>query len=144
MTVQDLIKQKGNTVYCAGLRTTVSQAATLFLEKSVGSLVVCDQDRATGIFTKNDVLRRYLANPSGFASATIGDEPSRELFSTTLDANLGEVLEEMVRRGIRHVPVLDLSGKAVGIITPIDILLFKKDTLVHENQQLMNYIQGSY
>jgi len=143
MKVQELIDKKGTTVHAIQVTTTVGEAARVLLEKEVGSLLVCEGDKVSGIFTKNDLLRRYLASPSDFASKPLQNRPTRPLFSTTLDADLSDVFNVMVERGIRHVPVLD-GGKAVGMVTPIDILLYLKEAVQHDNQQLIRYIQGSY
>ncbi len=143
MKVQELIEKKGTTVHAIQATTTVGDAARILLEKEVGSLLVCEGDKVSGIFTKNDLLRRYLESPSDFASKPLQDRQARPLFSTTLDTDLSEVFDVMVDRGIRHVPVFD-GGKAVGIVTPIDILLYLKEAVKHDNEHLIRYIQGSY
>jgi CBS domain-containing protein len=142
MKVHELIKKKGSTVYQVQAATTVAEAAKILLEKDIGSLLICDGDRVAGIFTKNDFVRRYLENPSGFSEKTVANSQGRPLFFTTLQADLGELFTEMVQRGIRHVPVLD-GGKPVGMITPTDILLHLKEAIRYENQQLVKYIQGA-
>lgn len=143
MKVSELIQKKRATIHTAPATATVAEAARILLETEVSSLLVLEGDTASGIFTKNDLLRRYLESPTGFDRKELRDVQSKPLFSTELDANLNDVFAEMVDRGIHHAPVFD-GGKAVGMITPIDILLYLKEAVRHENEHLIRYIQGSY
>jgi CBS domain-containing protein len=59
------------------------------------------------------------------------------------DAELESVFGEMIRRGLHHVPVVD-GDKAVGMLTPIDVLVHQKSEISFENQELMRYVSGSY
>ena len=65
------------------------------------------------------------------------------LYTTTPDADLDDVMEAMVKRGFRHVPVLD-GGRAVGMVTSQDILAHQNEILQVEREELVRYIQGSY
>jgi CBS domain-containing protein len=141
MKVRDLIQEKGGAVHTVEPSATVAEAARILLDRDIGSLLITEDGRATGIFTKNDLLRRYLEDPAGFGSASVVNPAARELYSTTLDASLGEVFGEMIRRGIRHVPVLD-GGRPAGMITPIDVLVHLKEAVHYENEQLRKYIYG--
>jgi CBS domain-containing protein len=143
MKVSDLIRQKGGAVHHVPPQTKVAEAAQILLEKDIGSVLITEEGRATGIFTKNDLLRRYLEDPARCGEESVASRTGRELYSTAPDANLREVFGEMVRRGIRHVPVLD-GGKPVGMITPIDVLMYLREAVDHENQQLRQYIYGGY
>jgi len=142
MKVQELVQQKNTIVHSVQETATVSDAASLFLAKNISSVLVCKGDEVVGIFTKNDFLRRYLESPSDFAKQPVHNPNARPLFSTTPNADLGAVLSAMIERGLHHVPVLD-GGKAVGMVTPIDILLHMKEVLHFENEQLIQYIRSS-
>jgi CBS domain-containing protein len=143
MKVDELIKKRGGMVYRVQSDTTVADAAKILLEKDVGAVLVCDGERIVGIFTRNDIVRRYVENPAAFSGTSVASVPARPVFSAILDDDLGELFKEMVRRGIHHVPVID-GGRAVGMITPIDIVVHLKEAIQYENLQLINYIQGIY
>jgi signal-transduction protein with cAMP-binding, CBS, and nucleotidyltransferase domain len=49
----------------------------------------------------------------------------------------------MVKRGFRHVPVLE-GGRAVGMVTSEDILTHQNEILQVEREELVRYVQGSY
>lgn len=141
--VSDLIRHKGHQVHRIQTNTAVADTARAFLDCGVSSFLVCDGEDVVGIFTKNDLIRRSVADPDGFGQRPVAESMSTDLLTSTPEADLDDVFEEMVRRGVRHVPVLD--GKlAVGMITPIDVLLYQKHVIDFENQELMRYINGSY
>jgi signal-transduction protein with cAMP-binding, CBS, and nucleotidyltransferase domain len=52
-------------------------------------------------------------------------------------------MEVMVRRGFRHVPVLE-GERMVGMVTSQDILAHQNEILQIEREELRRYIQGSY
>jgi CBS domain-containing protein len=143
MKVRELIQTYENTVHQIGPGTTVAEAARTLLEENIGSVLIAEDGLAIDIFTKNDFLRRYLEDPGGFAGKAVGSRAERKLFSATPDADLADVFAQMIERGIRHMPVFE-DGKAVGMLTPIDVLLHLKEAVRFENKQLLQYIHGSY
>lgn len=143
MKVQELIQKKAAKVHSIQETATVAEAARMLLAMDVGSVLVCRGAEVIGIFTKNDLLRRYLESPGDFGKQPVRNPAARPLFTAAPDADLSDVFSAMVERGIRHVPVLE-GGKAVGMVTPIDILLYLKEAVRHENEHLIRYIQGSY
>jgi len=118
-------------------------AAHAFLDKDVSALVVFSGDDVVGVLTKNDLLRQYLKRSDEFASKTVGQCATTNFFSTTPDAKLDGLFEEMMRRGVRHVPVFE-GKRPIGMITSVDILVHQKSSVEFENEQLMRYIHGRH
>ena len=121
---------------------SVEDAVREFLAREVGSLVVYDGKKLAGIFTKNDLVRCVGDHPDGIRGIKVGDYIKRNVFTATVDANLDEVMEAMVEKGFRHVPVLE-GDEVVGMVTSIDILIHQKSHLGSERDELLRYIQGS-
>lgn len=139
--VSDLIRAKGRHVHTIDHAATVAAAGQEFLEKGIGSLLVVEGDRVAGIFTKNDLVRALMAgSPPG---DPVSKSMSTDLFVVEPDAALEDVFQEMLRRGLRHVPVM-AEHRLIGVITPIDVLVHQKDAAGFENSELMRYIQGTY
>ena len=119
------------------------KAAQAFLDKDVSALVVFSGDDVVGVFTKNDLLRQYLKRTDVFESTTVGECMTTDFFATTPDANLNGLFAEMLRRGVRHVPVFE-GTRPIGMITSLDILVHQKTSVEFENEQLMRYIHGRH
>jgi signal-transduction protein with cAMP-binding, CBS, and nucleotidyltransferase domain len=49
----------------------------------------------------------------------------------------------MVEREFRHVPVVD-GGRAIGMLSSLDILAHQNEMLQVDRAELVRYIQGSY
>ncbi len=139
--VSELIRAKGRHVHTIDHAATMAGAATTFLENEIGSLLVVEDGRVVGIFTKNDFIRAMMAGAS--SNRPVSEAMSTDLFSVVPGTELETVFQEMIRKGVRHVPVME-NGRAVGIITPIDILMHQRDIANIENSELMRYIQRTY
>ena|SRR5215467_1639218 len=141
--VSDVIRLKGHGVYGIGRDASMREAAQAFLDKDVDALVVFRGGDVVGVFTKNDLLRQYLKRTDEFDSKTVGQCATTSLFSTTRDAKLDSLFAEMVRRGVRQVPVFE-GTRPIGMITSLDILVHQKSSVEFENEQLMRYIHGRH
>jgi CBS domain-containing protein len=122
--------------------SSVEDAVREFLARDLSALVVYDGKRLVGIFTKNDLVRCVGDHPDGIRGIKVGDYMKTNLFTATVDANLDEVMEVMVEKGFRHVPVLE-GDEVVGMVTSSDILIHQKSHLGGERDELVRYIQGS-
>jgi CBS domain-containing protein len=95
---------------------TVREAVELMQRERVGCLVVCENEKLKGIFTERDLLRRVLAAGKSL------DIPVSECMTTSpavVDPReaVSSALRRMEEGGYRHLPVVEQTGKAVGILS---------------------------
>lgn len=100
--------------------TTIREAAAQMTTARAGCAVVQLTDGSLGILTDRD-LRTLLAGGLG------GDAPvqlamSAPAYTCTGDRSAGEVLLEMLDRGLRHLPVLSAAGRLLGVIEDLDLI----------------------
>lgn len=100
----------------AAPHSSVSEAARLMAGDGVSAVVVVDDERAIGIFTGRDVVRRVLAVGRDPHATRLADVMTAEPITIDPDKLFGHALLLMQERGFRHLPVLD-HGKLVGIIS---------------------------
>lgn len=112
----------GRPVVSGNKEMTVRAACCLMAEKKIGALLVVDKGRIAGIFTERDALNKILAG---------GLDPDKTVLSQVMvsdpqtiraDKPLGYALQFMVDGGFRHVPVVDESGTALGMVSARDAL----------------------
>lgn len=112
----------GRPVVSGNKEMTVRAACCLMAEKKIGALLVVDKGRIAGIFTERDALNKILAG---------GLDPDKTILSQVMvsdpqtiraDKPLGYALQFMVDGGFRHVPVVDESGAALGMVSARDAL----------------------
>lgn len=140
--IKDLKTRRGG-VHGIPQDAAVEEAVHRFLETDVSSLVVYEGDKLVGIFTKNDLVRCCARHPDGIRKVKVEQYMKRNPFTADIRDNLDDVIGAMIKRGFRHVPVLE-QGRAVGMVTPIDILEHQKGLLGGEKDELVRYIRGSY
>ena len=94
----------------------VLEAIALMQTHHVGCLLVCQGERLVGIFTERDLLRRVLG-PGKSLGAPVG------LFMTPDPVTVGPkepinvALKHMNEGGYRHLPVVDVAGRPVGVLS---------------------------
>lgn len=140
--IRDL-KTRSGGVQGISQDASVEEAVHRFLEADVSSLAVYDGEKLVGIFTKNDLVRCCARHPDGIRELKIGQHMKRNPYTADIHDDLDVVIEVMIERGFRHVPVME-EGRAIGIVTPIDILEHQRGLLRGQNEELVRYIRGSY
>ena len=99
---------------------TVKKACEIMVEFDIGSLVVVENGKVIGFFTKSDVIRRVVI--PGLPNTTpVREIMSRELISVDSNTPLREVLDLMAKKGIKHM-LIEEDGGIVGIFSLSDLL----------------------
>jgi CBS domain-containing protein len=84
------------------------------------SAVVVASGRPFGIVTDRDIRTRIVAAGRPL-SAPVSSVMTTPVFSVTPDKLGGEVLFEMLERGIRHAPVVTERGQLIGVVEDADL-----------------------
>jgi CBS domain-containing protein len=105
--------------------TPVTEAVKRLHESKVASaLVVDDSGNLVGLFTERDVLERvaesYDRNTTHPVSEVMTTEPSVVYESDPAATAIAAIAVE----GHRHVPVLDMNGKVLGLASPRRVFEF--------------------
>ena len=120
-SVRDAMSSEVN--YCTP-ETSIEYVARKMADGDVGSIPVVDNvDRMVpiGIITDRDIVVRVVAKGED-ASAMRADQcMSSDVFTVREDAPLNEAVLLMERQKIRRVPVVDRSGRLVGMLAQADV-----------------------
>jgi CBS domain-containing protein len=100
---------------------TVSEAAEIMRDKEVGSLVVLEDDRPTGIVTERDVVTKVAAENRASNKTTVRDIMTSPLVAVHPHQEVAEAAKVMAARRIRRLPVIK-EGRLVGMLTENDII----------------------
>ncbi|CAI6093378.1 unnamed protein product [Clonostachys chloroleuca] len=97
--------------------TTVSEAAQLMAAKREDCVLVTDEDdRIAGIFTAKDLAFRVVGSGSKASNVTIADIMTKNPLCARTDTSATDALDLMVRKGFRHLPVMDENQDISGIL----------------------------
>jgi CBS domain-containing protein len=115
MLVKEIMK-KAVTVSSSAI---VKEAAQTMVKDNIGSLIVIDKGKLTGIITERDILK-YFSN-SGSPGASISKIMSRNVKTIELNEEIEDAAAIMSQNKIKRLPVTQ-KGKLVGIITATDLV----------------------
>jgi CBS domain-containing protein len=107
-------------VYCAP-DDPVSRVAELMREHDIGSLPVIEAGRLVGIVTDRDVVVKVVAGDRSVEGATVRDAMTANPASCGEDEPLDRAISLMADRQVRRMPVVDGTGRLVGIIAQADV-----------------------
>jgi serine phosphatase RsbU (regulator of sigma subunit) len=112
--------------------TPVPEAAALMSRRNIGAVVVCRGSEVVGLLTERDLLRATAGGqcPAGAAVAQLMT-PSP--VTVPADATWAAAADLMVRRGVRHLPVVE-GGRLVGVLS-------MRDLMEHRNRYLESLVR---
>lgn len=123
-TIKEVMKKGVVTV---SSDTPVKKAAEIMSEKTVGCLIITENDRPVGIITERDMTCKIVAKERSVLT------PVREIMSPKLvsigpDDTLEDASKLMKKERIKKLPVI-AQEKLIGIITSTDLALLEPQLL---------------
>lgn len=97
---------------------THPESAKLMLEKKVSSLTIGSPENISGIFTKTDLVKYFLKNPS---EKKVIDFMTHDFVSTHSAAPLYKVVKKMLEKKISRIIIKNQNEDPVGIISFRDL-----------------------
>jgi CBS domain-containing protein len=95
---------------------TVKEVITLLFKRHIGSVVVVDEaERCVGIFTERDAIRVIAQDVP--VTAAVEKVMTKKPFTIGDDSTFEEAKNIIIAHKIRHLPVLDINGKLVGMLS---------------------------
>ena len=110
-------------VVTASADTSLTDLTQLMDEEDVGSVVVLEGDRPTGIVTDRDVALEAVAEGKDPSSVTAADVMREELVTVDADTGIFDVLRTMEAENVRRIPATDADGNLAGIVTFDDFVV---------------------
>lgn len=119
MKVSDLIQR--DVITCSD-RDSAEHVAALMWQYDVGCVPVIDEGcRVIGMITDRDIAMAAFLQGRPLRSITVSTVMAKEVVTCLEADNLLDVEHSMRHRQIRRVPVVDIAGVLVGIVSVNDI-----------------------
>lgn len=141
MKVRDLLRAKGPVVITIAPDVPIQEAMRVLVQNRIGALVVVD-GKLRGIITERDLLRWGAEDIQRLATSRVRDLMTVEVITAAPDAAIEEVMDIMVERRIRHLPITE-KGTLAGIISIGDVVNALRQKVEVENRYLHAYIEGT-
>ncbi len=101
---------------------SVDEAARLLTFHDVSGLPVCDGGRVVGVVSEADLI--------GKSGSTVGQVMTSPAETVSESTSLEKVAEHLTKQRIRRLPVVDATGRLVGIVSRHDVLVWASRRVV--------------
>lgn len=107
---------------CCKPADRLDSVAKLMLDHDCGEIPVCDGKKLVGVVTDRDIVCRAIAVGKTPAAVPVSDVMTRDVYTVGEDDKLEQALELMETKLVRRLPVVDFSGKVIGIVSQADLV----------------------
>lgn len=110
----------GRTFAAISPDATLEAASDLMQENRVSAIPVLRDGALLGIISERDILR-HVSQRGGYATARVADAMTPDPVSIETRSSIIDAVAQMQACGFRQLPVRDLCGKVVGVLSIDDI-----------------------
>ena len=142
MLVSEILRIKGTVLFTTPPDAPVMDAVKVMAQHDIGSLVVVDHGRVTGIVTFAEVLREIAARGGTLGDVRISAIIERNPLTAAPSIDVNELRRTMLDRHARYVPVMD-GNTLLGVVSFHDVAKAVLEEQSLENEMLKHYIQDS-
>lgn len=140
MLVKEILAIKGAVLYTIAPDKTLGEAVSIMNDLDVGSLVVFDHGRMSGMLTFREVLRAVGRTGSGWVAVPVSQVMKADPMRTTPDAPIDQLRREMVENHQRYIPVME-GDTLQGVLSFHDVAKAILEEQGFENKMLKSYIR---
>jgi CBS domain-containing protein len=142
MTVDQILREKGNEVHSILSTITVYEALRIMGERNVGAVLVIENDILKGILSERDYARKVVLKNKASKETFVHEIMDKEIITVKPTDDINYCMDLITNKRVRHLPVLE-NSTVVGVISIGDvvksIIELQKNTIDH----LDSYIHGT-
>lgn len=129
--------ESGEAIHSVKPDTPVAECVRAMTDERIGAVMVMDGQQLLGIFTERDALNKVLAVGLDPLSTKVSAVMTRDPFCIPPTTTVGEALEQVTSRRIRHLPIVD-AGKVLAVISSGDLIHWLVKDEMREVQELVD------
>jgi CBS domain-containing protein len=129
-----LNRKHGDTLY-ASPDISVTEAVHKMRNRNVGSLLIMEGDRLSGIITERDVLFRVVDEGVDPAQTPVSQVMTANPMTASPSTTVEEAMQLVSEKRIRHLPLME-SDKVVGLVSSGDLTRWVVDAQRGEISEL--------
>jgi len=108
---------------------TIPEACQLLQERNIGCLLVEEHGKLCGILTDRDIALRVTGRGKDPQLTNVGSVMTANPVRIPVTSTLHELTVLMHSQHVRRVPIVDETGRAIGIVTLDDLLVLLSDEM---------------
>ena len=141
MHVEKILPVARERLVTVGEDAALVEAARRLSGPDANLVVVCDGHGAMrGVVSKTDVVNRISHCEGASCTRPVAFVMTREIVSCRPGDTLREVWNVMKGRGLKHVPVADAEGRALGILSARAVMQALVEETEQEEELLRDYV----
>ena len=141
MQVKEILRVKGNRLLTIEPSGRAVDAVKTMSEQNLGSLIVLDQGRMSGVLTFREILQALAQRNGTLGDVRVGEIMVRDPVTATPDMEVNNLRRTMLESGARYLPVVQ-DGKLLGVISFRDVAKAVLEEQDFENKMLKGYIKN--
>jgi CBS domain-containing protein len=143
MNVERILRGKGDKVATVAPSASIAVAVATLKREGIGALVVSrDGTSVDGILSERDVIHGLAASGTALLEVKVEQLMTRRVFTCTPRDSVADLMAEMTKRRVRHIPVLR-DGALAGIVSIGDVVKARLDEMEDETTSLRSFIHGA-
>lgn len=143
VSISTLLDQKAGPVFSVPSSATVAEAVREMVKHRIGSVLVMDGEKLTGIFTERDVLRRVVGQDLDPKTTPVTKVMTANVLTAPPEATVQEMMQLFTDKRMRHMPVAK-DGRVIGMISIGDVSRWVAHAAKAEAESLRQYISGGF
>ena len=141
MLVKDILKIKGSQIYSIDPDALLPQAVNLMVEHDIGSLLVMDKGRMTGMLTFREVLAAVHRHRGDIHEVKVGAVMVAHPVCGKVDDTVDQMRGVMTEKHVRYLPIME-GEMLVGVLSFHDVAKAALRAASFENKLLKQYIKN--
>jgi CBS domain-containing protein len=122
--------------------TSLAEAAQAMWEADCGILPVTEDGKLVGVVTDRDMYIALATKNARAAQLTVGTVANLDVATCAPDDDVSAVLDTMIERRVRRVPVVGFGGLLVGIVSLNDIAVAAGPGRPISSEQVLAVLQA--
>ena len=140
-TVNQILDQKGRTVFTIEPDASVYDAIAMMADKQIGALPVMEGDKLIGLITERDYARKVFLQGRSSPDTKVREIMTDRVMVVSPDLTTEECMALMTDKRFRHLPVVE-DGELVGVVSIGDMVKAIISEQRFTIEQLEHYISS--
>ena len=126
LTATDIMTKQ---VVTSGTDNDLSEIATEMQRHKIGSVAILENEKLVGIVTERDFVRIVEQVGLLLNRNLAKHHMTKPVVTVQSDTSVTDIIKLMREKQVRHLIVVDKTGKMVGIISSRDLMKVAKDVM---------------
>ena len=141
MQVKEILRVKGNRLLSIEPSGRAVDAVKTMAEQNLGSLLVLEQGRMSGLLTFHELLQALAKHGGALGDLKVSDIMVRAPVTAAPEMEVNDLRRTMLESGARYLPVMQ-DEKLLGVISFRDVAKAVLEEQDFENKMLKGYIKN--